>query len=205
MQVENHTFLELINIKDSEVWQIKNTKNSFKTSGYLQVLYSKPLGLFVIKVHDFKFALHKSLQVVSTFNEKDKFYSYLLPIPDGFYMIKILHSQLTPAITNFETVLENTASFVRRTGLDQRITTIKDSGVFHKIGEIARDGFLTAADNVSKAFPGSDLGGNHPNQKLVRTFYEIIDVDSNAVGIVDISTDEVCIKRGVLLMIINIR
>lgn len=191
MELENYTFLELIRIKDAEVWQIKNTKPSFKTRGYLQVLYSKTLKLFVLKVHDFKFALHKALQVITTFNEKDKIFSYMLPIPDGFYMIKLLHSQPNPAITNLETVLENTAYLLRRTGLEQKLVPGKDSGLFHKIGEVARDGILTAADNVSKAFPGADFSGNHPNQKLVRTFLEIIDVESPAVDIVDISTTEI--------------
>jgi len=175
MQGYNNTFLEILKVPLAELWLVKNNLPICKSRGTLEVFYSKTLKLILFRVDDFKIILEKSLEVIGSTNCHDKSHVYIFPHYDGFHILRILHSKPDVLITNLETILDYNTTFVRKSGLEHKLesyTRAKDSGqAFSKAFTIAHD--------------------SHPNLRLVRTYEELIDVESPGVRVIDVPADEV--------------
>jgi len=197
-EVENITFLQVLKLHHVELWHTKNNCTFVKDAGDLQVIYSKPEDIFILKIDNFKFALDKSLQVIGTFDEKEKFFSYIFPSFSGFYIFKVNNPELSADITNFETILQNRCQFTKKSGLEERINSYKpkpkpEGGILEKSGEAIKEGFLKTADKIMQTF--THAYDNHPNQKIPRDFEELLDLDSHGVNVIDLSKNEVRILR----------
>jgi len=200
MEADYYTFLQILRVKNCEIWQGKGNHTMMKAKGAVQVLYSTVLDLFVLRLSDFKFALDKSLQVIAMRDEKDKhFFSYMLPTFDGFYMFKVFNASLEKelALTNFETILENCCHFMRRSGLEQKLENLRsfheekeEPGILEKVGESIYEG-LIKTDYILGPAILSEENEMHPNQRIVRSFDELKDVESSGVPVIDIPKEEI--------------
>jgi len=199
MQVNNLTFLQILRVGNCELYQIKERKSNLVTTGHLQVLYSELINFFVIKLNDQMFALDQSLQVTGTYSDKDKWSFYIWPAFDGFFMLKISNATSSAVLKNFETILENTTLFKRQTELAHQLglysQETKHEGIFAKGGSAIKEGFHKTAEAFSKFMSPSAESDSHPSQIMIRSFPELMNVDSPDVPMVDISTSDVNIIR----------
>ncbi len=195
-QSDNLCFLQILRVPLCELWQVKDRRGTCKSRGALQVLHSKSLNLFLLKFNDFYFALDRNLQVTGTYSETGKWHSFLIPTFSGFYIIKALESEHGPLITNLETLLGNTTLYSKRTGLEESLG-LYSSDEMHDIENKEsgmRGGFSRLTEAFSKMMAPSSEFDTHPNQKLVRSFNDLLDVDSPGVPVVDVPADHVIMK-----------
>ena len=176
MQSVNRSFLEILRIPHAEVWLVKDkSKMGVPLSkGNLDVLYNKALHFFILRVDDSEIGLGKSIQVIGTLSERSKYHAYLFADPDGLLIFKIFDTEPTVPIENFETILQNNTQFVRKSGLEHRI-----------------DGFTHSEHKVKETIPKSTINNSHPNQRLIRTYDELLDIEKGGVPVVDIPADVV--------------
>jgi len=182
MQSQNITFLQVLIIEDSELWQMKDNHTSCRARGSLQVLYSRKLDLFILKLNEFSWALEKNLQIIGTYSEKENWHSYMIPDPNGFFMIKIVTKESEPLVKNFETILSNTVQFLRKGGLEQRL------GSYQHQQEKSKGIIDKAMNTISQTFTSiiPHHKETHSNQLIVRSFEQLKDVDSHSVPVVDV-------------------
>jgi hypothetical protein len=189
MEKHNCTFLQVLRIHCCDLWQVKDGHATLKTKGALEVLYSTVLDMFIIRVNDFKFALDKPLQIIGMFDEKDNCLLYMLPTFDGFFTLKVFNAHLGPLITNFETILKNCCHFIRKSGLEQKLG--EKQSFLQKAGEVIKEGFIAADFNLLESHSKMQENESHPNHRIVRTFSELKDVDSQGTPVIDIPLNEV--------------
>jgi hypothetical protein len=193
MQTANFAFYQILKLRHCELWQVKDHHHHLKHRGDLQVLYSKSLGLFLLKFDDFKVALDKSYDVIGVSHQQQPYHAYLFPYPDGFFMIKVIDSEPGPALLNFETILQNTCNFVRKTNLDEELNRIFEDLPESTKGlskESFKESLLKATESLHKLLSPSD-NDTHPNQSICRSFDDITDLDALNIPAVDIPRDEV--------------
>ena len=193
MQSDNLVFLQILRIPICELWQVKDRRGTCKSRGALQVLHSQSLNLFLLKFNDYYFALDRSLEVTGTYSETGKWHSFLLPTFGGFFIIKALESEPGPLFTNFETILGNTTLYRQTTGLEKSLgiysaneakdIEMKESGMREGLGKIT--------EVFSKMLHPTNDSDSHPNQKIVRSFSDLLDVDSPGIPVIDVPRDQV--------------
>jgi len=185
MDAQKLTFLQSLVIKDTELWQMKDGHNTCRTRGYLQLLYSHKLDLFIMKLNDFSWVLDKSVHIIGTLSEKEGWNTYIIPSEHGFYSLKII-SHDTPVIRNFETILANTTNFSLKIGLEHRLGVHLHEEKHNAFTE----GLKKTWEAISRPFvhPHNE---DHPNQLILRTFDELRDLDSHSVPMFDIPVHEV--------------
>jgi hypothetical protein len=179
---DNICFLQILRLHDAELWQTKDGVLSLRSKGNLQVLYSKEMNIFGLKLNDFKWSLGKNLQVVGSYCGSEGYYSYNIPTFDGYYTIKIPESQTGPALTNFETFLSNTCQFIRKDNLHQdlqRSNEGKLKGTLHK-----------TLDKITHVFHHQEKE-TEPNYRLVRSFQDMLVFDGHEAHMVDLPSVEV--------------
>lgn len=174
MEGGSRVYLNILKVPHAEVWTVKNKEGHSTARGNLEVLYNNALNSFIFRIGKFKFSVDKLTQVVATVSPKSKYHAYLLARPDGCLIVKIAESEPNVALNNFETILQNNTQLVRKSGLDHRLDELTKGGILTKVGDALTKG----------------VDDTHPNQRVVRTYDELIGVESSGVSAVDISADE---------------
>lgn len=171
MQTVNRSFLEILKIPHAEAWLVKEKSKSgvALAKGNLEVLYNKALNFFVLRVDDFQIGLGKTIQAVGTLSEISKYRAYLFADPDGLLIFKIYDTEPTVPIENLETILQHNTQFVRKAGLEHRLDT-----------------FTHSSQKLKETIPKSTVSNSHPNQRLVRNYDELLDLEIGGVPVVDI-------------------
>jgi len=185
MQTDNQTFLQVLRIQDCELWNSKGNAMTLDSHGDLQIIYSSALDQFVLKMHDFKVLLDKSIDVISSVVGYHKRQAFLLASREGFSMFRLTDSKPHVAVQNLETIFENTTNFSHKSGLDSILSSFKEIQESGLKGSI-----MKISDAFSKVLTPSSENESHPNQKLARSFDELKDVTSTATPLVDISRSE---------------
>jgi len=81
------------------------------TLGTLNVFYFSHYQLFVLQLHDWKYALLPNLMVTASKRPDKQGYIYTVPTQDGFHHLKMDTMILNSAIKNFETILSRSTDF----------------------------------------------------------------------------------------------
>ncbi len=81
------------------------------TLGTLNVFYFSHYQLFVLQLHDWKYALLPNIMVTACKRSDKQGYVYTVPTQDGYHHLKIDTMVLNTAIRNFETVLSRSTDF----------------------------------------------------------------------------------------------
>jgi len=182
MNSENHTFLQVLRIPNVEFWYSRDSDLVFSSEDDIQILFSKSLNQFILRHHNFKMMLDKSVHFISSIVGRHQRQAYIFPRGIGFSMFRLADAKTSPALQNFETILENTANFSQKSGLESTLVHFK---------EIKENTGLAGSllNSMTKVF-GHSSNDSHPNQKIARSFDQLLDIDSHGAPVVDIADSE---------------
>jgi len=182
MQTDNIVFYQIIRLKDVDLYQTKDGVSTLKGKGYLQALFSKEMNVFAIKFNDIKLHLTKGVQIISSFSGTDGFFTYDFAYFDGFLTFKVPEAHSGPVVTNLDTFFAHTASLIRRSGLHQDIASSNES----KFTERLHKTFEAISEVI--VHHNKDDG---PNQRIVRNFREMLQIEGPNYPMVDIPSLQV--------------
>jgi len=202
-ETKNLTFLEVLRLKNAELWESKLNHFSMISRGDLQLLYHQATDVVLIRLHNFNWVLEKDLQIIGHRSVPKLYQAYTIASPGGFFCIKVPNLDFTQQRTeliNFETVLNERASFIRNNLAETKIDQFfeeKKSG----LGAITET-IMNAVDTITHSLEHSEYS-NHPNYQIVRPTKDLFDLDSKVVPVVDISENEITNFRTETSMLIR--
>jgi len=187
MQADNVTYLQALRFKNCELWNSKGNDMALDSVSDLQIIYSHALDQFILRIHDLRVILDKSIQVISSIVGRHQRQAFFLASRDGFSMIKLTnYSQSSPALHNLETIFEATTAFSTKWGLDPILATFTER---HE--STLKESLVSALGAVSKVFGTSSDFESHPNQKFARSLDELKELDSHGTPVVDLARSEI--------------
>jgi hypothetical protein len=200
MQTQNIPFHQILRLRDCELWKTKEGHTTCPVRGPVQILYANSINMFVLRIEDYYWDLEKTLQITAIFSEKEHLRSYMISSSDIFYTIKVIEPESEPTITNFETILENTTTLLRRGGLEQELgtegtteTTSSEglhsfSKTIERAEETIKSSFQKVGQVLTRAF---SHGETHPNYTMIRSFNDLKTSKSSDLPVVDIPYSEI--------------
>lgn len=198
----------ILTIESVELHKIVNQTTTLVDKGPLNVLYLSSHNCFMLQIKSFTYHLSKEIPVLASPGKGYNAYpSYVLPIIEGHYVIKIIKASSMEVLSSFETILTNHTDLAYKTedGEDEKQRLIETkvvepeekekktktqiaSDIIYKGGELTKTGLIKSAEAISQ---GISKIGSFVQEKYIKknnTETEVSESTMNKLKIANVTT-----------------
>ena len=140
--------IEVLSFDGVELEKTIGGNHSFATIGTLEVLYFKEYSLFILSLNSWKYVLLKSLPIIKASQNYTVPITYILPIDDGFFTLKLTKISHIEAVQNFEIILGRNCAFKCSS---EALALLRGDGPDH----ITREDLYGSSERFSHSSQGS--------------------------------------------------
>jgi len=116
MDFKHISVAEVLSIDNVELYQTSGHSGSLITKGTLYLLYSQEYDWYILKVNDFNYGISKKVPVLASSHERGAVRAYVVPNPQGYFVIKVTAAVTQENLNNFENILKNVTEFGYKEG-----------------------------------------------------------------------------------------
>src|SRR4051812_17503135 len=106
--------VELLHTEGAEVYLVQNNMMQPIVKGSLSLLFEQKHQWVLLKISNFTYGLSKGIPLLCSTTGKGVFRTYILPAPDGFYVIRVTEVWSRAELSRLDEILKENSQFVHK-------------------------------------------------------------------------------------------